>query len=47
MFLALRFADASAVLPSADILPPYFAIVARMTAKLRMNPVNAMNLDRS
>lgn len=28
-------------------LPPYFAIVARMTAKLKMNPVKAVNLDRS
>src|SRR4029077_15810159 len=25
----------------------YYAIVARMTAKLKMNPVNAMNLDSS
>lgn len=28
-------------------LSPYFAIVARMTAKLMMNPVKAMNLDTS
>jgi hypothetical protein len=33
---------------SADVLPPYFAIAARMTAKLRMNPLITMNfLDRS
>jgi len=25
----------------------YFAIVARMTAKLKMNPVNAINLESS
>jgi hypothetical protein len=32
----------------ADVLPPYFAIAARMTAKLRTNPLITMNfLDRS
>jgi hypothetical protein len=39
-------ADASAVLRSADVYPPYFAIVARITAK-KMKPVIIMNLDRS
>jgi hypothetical protein len=40
-------ADAPAVLRSADAYPPYFAIVARITAKLKMKPVTIMNLDRS
>jgi hypothetical protein len=32
---------------SADVEPPYFAIVARMTAQLKMKPVIIMNLDMS
>jgi hypothetical protein len=29
------------------ILPRYFAIAAKMTAKLKTNPVKAMNLETS
>jgi len=32
---------------SADVGPPYFAIVARTTAQLKMKPVIIMNLDTS
>jgi hypothetical protein len=45
-FSALR-AYTPAVLRSADVYLTYFAIVARMTAKLKMNPVSAMNLESS
>jgi len=33
--------------PSPDFRPPYFAIVARTTAQLKMKPVIIMNLDTS
>ena len=47
MFLTLRLPMPRRFCLPPMFLPPYFAIVARMTAKLKMNPVNAMNLDMS
>jgi hypothetical protein len=41
------FADAPAVLGPPLFHVPYFAIAARITAKLKTNPVSAMNLETS
>jgi hypothetical protein len=43
---ALSLADTPGGVP-ADIGPPYFAIVARTTAQLKMKPVIITNLDTS
>ncbi len=43
----LSFADTAAVLHPPMLKAPYFAIVARTTAQLRMKPVIIMNLDTS